>query len=270
MKDNNGNSVADSSGISKVNGVFDLTEADVLDMINSEMKDVTSENGIEQLISDMKEKDKESCNIVAHEKNLNKFDDTNGNHIPSGNHFVNSETMKGYGKRKVFDMFQQVEDDDVDLLSHGNDEANTDGKNDLKHEVDVLDRNSGEDEVTRKTLEKIEKLYSLSVYDQTHIPAHFEIEMTGDENLYENGNYLDQEMKLLDSYDINGEEVEFLETHVCRNCGHSVTLETTGKFEHAEIVEHDFCCKCSPLKFTSEMLERRRIQRLTENDNSCN
>ena len=273
LKDSNGNSLEKDDNILKVDGVFDLAEADVLDMINSEMKDVTSESGIKQLILDMNKKCEESS--VKDEVKPDNVTDKNGNHNHNVIHHGNNEgplVTKMYGKRKVFDMFQQIEDDDVDLLTHGNEQDNSDCKEGLKYEVSTFDGNNGEDDVTRKTLEKIEKLYSLSVYEQTNIPEHFELEMTGDENFYENGNYLDQETELLDSYDIDNEEYELMETHVCRNCGHSVTVETTGIYgqEQEEVIEHAFCCKCSPLKFTSEMLERRRIQRLVQNDHLCN
>ena len=123
---------------------------------------------------------------------------------------------------------------------------------------------------TRKTLQEIERLYSLStgeeltyfsemIYTDSHnenlssLPSSFRSREHGDDYF----NDIDNEIEMLNTY---MERYQFEETHVCRNCGHHVTVPATHTSR--EPVFHDYCQECSPLNLTAEMLEQRRLAKM--------
>lgn len=268
-KDNNAKKlgVTKDSNECVLNDVFCLTEANVMKLISGEMQEMADNNPIENILTELNRNKEERQNFRQNdikEMGLRSVDVKNGNqHFEEQRSKSDSQPSKRLSERQMFDMFQQVRDEEEDFLHNDSEFGSVLFKDD--NESNCYKDSCIDDVRTRKTLEKIERLYNLSVYDQNNIPEQFEMDTSEGDDLYENGNNLDIEMKFLDSY---YDEYELTETHTCRNCGHSVTMETSGRYDVGEVVEHDFCCKCSPLKFTVEMLESRRIQRMNE-ENDC-
>ena len=157
----------------------------------------------------------------------------------------------------VFDMFQQINEED-DSGNSGKDELYIDSK-------------------TQETLDKIEKMYNLTssfngtdeevcdleigdmkIGKELDRKAHEKNSESSKIDLEALMDDVDLEIQKLDSYT---DRFQFTETHTCRNCTHSVTIPSVNNVKAS--VFHDYCQECSPLNLTAEMLEKRRLAKIT-------
>ncbi|KAL4223887.1 hypothetical protein ACF0H5_017350 [Mactra antiquata] len=143
-------------------------------------------------------------------------------------------------ERQAFNMFEQIDHRDNDneefLQRYGGLSSCSD--------LDVTDNDLDE------TLAEIERLYTASFHEEHTILSDISEVNSPTENV-------DLKLEYFESYQ---NKFGATETHVCRNCGHSVSVPVSGSIEAT--IKHDYCCECSPLNLTADMLEKRRMERM--------
>ena len=125
-------------------------------------------------------------------------------------------------------------------------------------------------------LEEFDRLYKFSDDDESVLEEEqlFQFDKELNENIADEYNVeeflkeLDHEIKQMETYNNTFSQIQ---THRCKNCGHCLELESDSDIDIIEhcgdvkakqsVIDHDFCCHCSPLNISTEILERKRLLR---------